>query len=717
MAAVIASELKKPFFHKIFIWFLCFIMLGNVILCVSLLAAQKGSAAIPSDPRTAVRYADRLNSICSEAEANKRRLLRYDVEENDFAYRYQDEIIERYTRLRDTVEITPDYDADGWSAYFRYAYSNIFSVLGSVLFICSVVVYDRSIGMWSITRTTRRGRGIITIGKGISVFSLSFAFSLICRLTVLCAAGYLYGLSSPIADLQNIPAFYLSAYDGSVLSFFLLTLTQECFAIAVYSMAAAAIAALSGRYFAAIVSGAAIYGIGFALYAVSPQTAWKYLNFYESFRPVSFHSRYEAVNLFGSPAPILAVSLIFALVLLCLSFAVLFVGLSEPVKQKAKKIEVFKSLRLPSRRRKKRYEKSSLLRHELCKVFTPRVIFAVLLCFAFHTYTDAVLFEHTESYREQTLKEYSAVLWEMDEAAQSEYLASEFERLGSIVSAESEMTDLYFGGKIPAEEFQNYNRSLHEAQAKLGPLAELKARFDYLRTMREEKNLRGELVFDFPLEKLISGTSPIGIYICVVLLSCTAAAVDYQKKDSAVCFWDILSTTKNGRRKTLFFKLFLVCVCVSLLVLAFSAIDLIFYLFRADSLSLSVPLISFPGFSSTDSNITVLPWYFTELGFKTIFSCMLGVFGFCLMFFIGNALFGYVVILIVTLLPGLLERMGIAFLRYADPIMLLASPRLYGLSAEAGRFDYGLNFVYLFVLCGVTIAFVKKSLSRCERNT
>lgn len=716
MSSIIINELKKPFFHKFFLYFLGFVLIGNLILCASLLAIQKNSIDFFQNPPTGEYYTERLNSICSEAELNKLRLLRLNVTETDFAYRYQNEIINQYTHLQHTVEIIPDYVVDGWSVYFQYSYSNIFSILGSLIFICSTIIYDRTIGMWNITRTTHNGRGLVYIGKGFSVFLLSFIFSILCQLTVFFVVWYIYGLSTPFVDIQNIPIFLLSTFDGSIFSFFILTLFQQSFIIATYSIIIAAIASLLGRYFPTIVLGAAIYSIGVILYYISPSTSWKYLNFYESLNPSTFFSRFEAVNAFGKPVSALVISIIFTLFVSCISFITIIIGLAKPISQASNVNAILKYIKRPTYSFNKKYESHSLVKQELYKTFSPRIILALILCFGFHIYTDIVLFQHTDSYQTKTLKEYSAILSNMENDEQNQYIVSEFDRLGNIINAEAEMTDLYFNGKITAEEFNDYNRSFHEASAKLQPLAMLQSRLSYLQKMNEDKNLRGQLIFDFSIEKLISGTSPIGIYICIVLLSCTIAAVDYQKKDSAICFWDILSTTKNGRKKTLQLKLSIVCVSSSILALIFALIDIFFYIHTSDTPSFSISLISFPAFSSTDSNISVFFWYFIELIFKILFSCGLGTFSFCMMLSIRNTLYSYVIILIGTLLPKLLSQLGVSIFYYVDPLMLLSSPQLYQISSQIPYFDYTLNLVYLLMIYCAIICFTKKCFWQCEHN-
>ena len=97
MTAIILNEFTKPFYQKYFCWFIAIILAANAAMCIVFIEGQNTEFWQLPDGE----YADRVDAVCAEAEKNKERLLRLDVTEHDYSYRYQDAVIDRYASLRD----------------------------------------------------------------------------------------------------------------------------------------------------------------------------------------------------------------------------------------------------------------------------------------------------------------------------------------------------------------------------------------------------------------------------------------------------------------------------------------------------------------------------------------------------------------------------------------------------------------------------------------
>ena len=708
MTAIILNEFTKPFYQKYFCWFIAIILAANAAMCVVFIERQNTEFWQLPDGE----YADRVDAVCAGAEKNKERLLRLDATEHDYSYRYQDAVIDRYASLRDTVEIEPDFVHDGWTIYFGYTFFSVFAALGAVVIVSSVIIYDRGLGMWAITRTAKNGRGRIFVAKIITVFSLAFMTAILCQLTALMLVYIRKGLASPLADLQNIPAFYLSGCSGSILSFLILTMLYRAAIIGGFALAAAAAASFFNGYFALVLTGAVIFISGYSLSLLPIATTWRYLNFYEALSLESFFGRYETVNFLGRPIEILYANTAVLCVMLAVCVLLITVGLAMPKSRGVNVILKRQSLRLPSLHSGRSL---SLVSHELYKILSPKVVFALVVCVAVQAYIDFGELHSKEPYRETALREYASQLANMSVDERKSYAANEILRCSDIVNAEKDMTDRYFGGEISSKEFSEYTHARYEAQAKLEPLLLLNERLQYLDTVYNDKGIRASLAFDYDFEKLLLGSFSIGMYISIVLFACTTASVDYRRQDAGG-FAEILSTLKHGREKTMRLKLKVVIAASIIFSLLFSGLNLIIYGLSDASGYFGIALLSFPDFVMTDSGITIGIWLVLEQLIRTLLCCALGISCFILTYLIRNTLYGYIAVLAVTLLPELLLRTGLGFFEYISVVMLLSGSRLYRLSSEILSFDYLLVLIYLAVIAAAVVFAVRKCLVKCEHN-
>lgn len=497
-------------------------------------------------------YRTRIDTVIANANKNIRELESKNVGHDDYAWKYQQRVIDVYSSLKERILFSNELQ-HGWEQYFGNETVNVFITLSVIVTASFVCMKERSDGTVFLIHPTKRGRTPVLTSKIIVLILWVGAIVLLFSLESLLLIGGCFGFSSPLAYVQEISDYIYCPYALRIWQYLLITLMLKWLVFSTFAMLIFLIGIVLPDYALIAVSGLAIVGINAFLNLhryVQPDSVLQNVNL----QAVSFGSslfvRYKGVNLVGNVVGMITFVICFYLLLLCIMICVLFVLYNSKLPVSCGK-SLFEKLtthlpRLASVRRNT-VPHGGLFAAELYKcIGSPLLlsIMMVVLLFDAYLYKESII--PPTSYAEKVYHEYMTILAGTLTEEKMSYLSEERMRIDSILEVSGEKKEAYLAGKISVSDYTDYLIELYNADARDEILAEVESNSEYLLKCQSEEK-EAWFVYDTGWKALFNAPFDWGLYAVLLLLSANVFPVEFGGKVSESDAACIIRSTRRGR--------------------------------------------------------------------------------------------------------------------------------------------------------------------------
>lgn len=638
-------------------------------------------------------------------------------------YEYERHYNERYTAVRNGVSLSASHPY-GWNMISRYEEFGIFVYAYLLLAAGVIFLNERSVGLLPVIRTTRGGRIRTSAAKLGALAVMSVFTVLVFTFGVLAVTHFTFGLSRADVAVQNV--FYESPYLMTVGEYFLCLTLVRCLCAVAFSCVVAFVSALSFSSVITYISGAVLLIANvFANYALGGADAAPF-NLVAIWKG-SLFLRYGESLLFGHYVSTLsACVVILSVTAIGAGAAVVVVGGRRSFVPSPKRVQfILTALQARAegvaerlRARSQQRYPSSLFRWECEKLMTPGVsaLLVILLIASgyasFSSYGKSI----PRSWREYEAYVSENFMGELDDEKR-EYIKMLCEEKRFIASDESReyMTDAYRRGEITWDEYVAFLDSRDSASAELTMLTVVSERVGYLDAAEDETGIRGWLMPDAMLSRILGRDINVFLLFAVVIVFSRMYTADYAKKSSEGEFSSILRTTARGRRKQFRAKFASAAVISVILAAFFEITDLAVGITSTEYFFdvLAAPVSSIEQYRLL-GGMTVGEYVaLTEL--LRLFSYVILAMLICVASYMAKKLPPTLFIVAAfTLLPYVLVYMGQLMLRYVDFTAMLAGGKLLLRSAEFAVAGGTYTFAEIFLLAASILTALSTLCVRCR---
>ena len=680
-------------------------------------------------------YPADLESFIEEKE------LRLDEnEEGTFSRAYAEMTIRRYREFQ-AMGVGIGFERiHGWNDYFDYDLIALFMPAAVVILVAAVMLNDKSIGFYPILSAGKNGRRKTVTAKIGLLLILSVLISILFSLSSFAIIGLRVGYSSPGNAIQAIDEFRYSPYAFTMISYFFVQLGIRTLTLCAFTLFICLVTALLNNHIYAYFAGAAFIGGNFFVYTktfLTPTNFTKVNNLMELLTVNNQFVRVRAYSFFEEPVlnlPILAA--IFASIT-ALSF--FFTPLLQAktgflVKNPIARLWTFirRYIMVKPRMRKPKKHSLHLAPYELKKVFySPVVIFVALALAAGSVYLSYRAYETKPSFNAAAYNGYiDHIVGEPTKESEA-YLRKESNRISTVLKKRSSMQADYRDGKITFEEYMAYLDEYAEASMLNPVLSLITQHTSYIKNHERETGQTTWYVHDLGWDRYFDRSFDLCLYALVLFLFWALFQTEFKRNSRGGSFNFIQSTTKNGRHKTFFAKIFTaIGVFTAVLAVCITA-ELIIFAHYYGLPELNAPLASIETFGGVSADISILAYLILSYVYKYL--------GFLLLILITASISQFakrpIPILtgtaLLTIFPHLLVKLGMVNLRFIDFILLLDPHSLLRFSAEGyqpaaqGTLTFQVFLVVYTVLgllcvgaayCSFVKNRIRKYLRRKDRN-
>ncbi|MBQ7336931.1 MAG: hypothetical protein IJW40_00590 [Clostridia bacterium] len=677
----------------------------------ALFSMLQSTLAKPADYRVTV------GKVIRDAQNNYSELLAMGLAPQSASCRYQQKVEEIYTQRLADVRIGIEY-SHGWSEFFANRTTDLLT-LCALIFVTSVVFpIERQRGMLSLLRSTKQGRGRVARSKVVLLMLVSVGVTLLFSLTSLSLHAYFLGLSSPANAIQSLPAFTLCQYPLSIGAYFLLQLGVKALTACAFSLALAAVS-LAFRHMALMLLGmVALLGSQLLMYfQASGQVLWQFNAV--SAMALSTTQRYFGISLFGDIRDAFGVLGVLTLLLLPCGAALSVLLFSRATVHAVQEGALGRAWSLLRPRAGKWLQR-------LARACRPRRSYALSLCaaegyktliasrlllpaLALLIFCGGALLQEYREYQipvdDALWREYTT-RWEgvLTEQTLNE-IRAERTRINQAIAAYQPAKAEFRAGKISADEYSEISRAYFDADMRDEILLLVEEETARLQSLAARGGERAWLLYDTGIERLLFVGDRTLLYVLIILLLIGSYPNEYTAlKGHGSGFCAILRTTRRGRGATFAAKLtssLTLTVVLYLLCAAFEAMLIVRTYHIPDAWG--APMSSLAAYDSVAMQLTLGEGYALILALRGLAYVMLGALTLALSALFGRILSAVGTLLVVTVLPHLLTRFGIAAARAVDFVRLgEVTGLLSALCARDGAPQrIGLIYLATLLLCAI----------------
>lgn len=466
-----------------------------------------------------------------------------------YEYRYQQEIIDRYTALHDQVYIGFEYTR-GYDVYLTCRIPLFLSIIASTLISSYFYTTERANASLALIRCTKKGRLPLTRTKIAAAYLSVFTFLAVSQLTALLIVGSRIGFSSPYNSIQVFEFFTYCPYQITALQACMLDFLLK--SVCLFVITSVFILAASKTDY--LTACAVNIGISAAVVGIYYITGSYPTGLPHLLNPLTLAFdallRYRAVNLFGVPyssTPVVCIAFLIAAVICILTSGILF------TRGTGKTITFSHKIKLPKRTQTHRegsfVPSLSLCHHELYKVLSNRAVLVSILLFAVLTAVMIPSEIGIQTTDEIKLRDYiqSSLYGEISDEKFS-FVHSEGVRLSDAYLHYNETVDAYYQGQLSLDEFKPIADEHAYADSRKNAYEKLRLYAEYLSEHSENNGLW--FVYETGWTALFSDYNMILIILVICFAVSRIVGTEYVSFTSSGGFHQILRTTASGRAVT-----------------------------------------------------------------------------------------------------------------------------------------------------------------------
>ncbi len=606
---------------------------------------------------------------------------------DNFAYRYQSQIIDKYNKL-DSVVTLSDKPVYGWDNYFSYTAETVFALLFIIAAGTAIFLNDKKYGFYNIESVCRRGRTSTTVSKIAALLLLCITVSVLFTLSSLMSVELISGFSDITAPVQSVDGLSMVSYHVSILGFLIITALFKLCAIIACCFIAAAAAAFSGNYLISYLSGVIFIAVNLIVSKISAITAgqWKYLNIFSVSSANELPARYRATELFGTSVS-MTVILLFAGTGLCiLLFALILrfyniVSVRLRIQRTGKRLKSGKAPGAALFTEVYKFPKHmlSLYTNELYKSRWAYLLLALLLGLKISSsvqYYAPITSSYDRVYR-QYIDEIGGEY--TDEKA--DYINGEYTACASVLGRYNDMQQQFWDGKITKSEYKIFLQDYAMAQAKFLVLTDLKTQSAYLRNIAGQ-GICGWFVYDTGFLKYISQDVDWYLMAFIIILCCDIFAKEYTKTSSRGAVISLIQTTKKGRGRLYLRKLTVSLLSTVPAYIVFKTVDFICLLRNYKLPPNEAPVISVRYLQNAVASTSMQSYFLMTVLLGLAGVMLLSVICLSLSQILKNQIYIYSVAAAVVILPNIIQRVGVTFCQYFDMTQLVNVNYIYKISID-----------------------------------
>lgn len=275
--------------------------------------------------------------------------------------------------------------------------TDLLLLLSVFLFVGQLITDEKEKGLFTVTRSTRRGIWADMAAKMIAVLIHDAAVCLLLYGSNLIYAGRMAGIGNLSASLQSLAPYMESSFPISLAAFLVLCLITKIGVVFLLGLLLTACAVYSAHSFTPTLVGIAFLGLNWILYTFIPSYSHlnllKHLSYFSMLRTDALFGTYLNLNIMGFPFSRTSCVLVLLVLLLSAGFAAVLLlfryGNRLSIKQTSG------HFRLPF------HPHNSLFRHEGYKILIASRGLLILLAFAVLLGWDALGKNYTPSAGEQ----------------------------------------------------------------------------------------------------------------------------------------------------------------------------------------------------------------------------------------------------------------------------------------------------------------------------
>jgi len=281
------------------------------------------------------RFDERIQRIIDTATINANLFKQSSDDYDSFSYKYQLQIIDKYSYIRDNLNIPTVYPK-GWDVYLQYSIINIFILLFTVILASNVFIQEKACGFHNVLRISRNGRLKTVIAKVIASYITIILVVIIFVISTIAVIFFTNGFSDPFLPVQVFEKLSLCPYSYSVFDCVLLNFFLKIISSLLY-LNIVMLISLTYQYAIPITTGIIILVANFIRYIIPSSNPFKYLNVFSITSANDVILRYRAVPLFNNSIDILLFALtVYAALILCTIILTMVLGSKALPKEKNK---------------------------------------------------------------------------------------------------------------------------------------------------------------------------------------------------------------------------------------------------------------------------------------------------------------------------------------------------------------------------------------------
>ena len=669
-------------------------------------------------------YKKDLETVIKNAEFMRSEYVGKTDSYASFSVRYQNQVINRYERLKESVSIegTPVY---GWDKYFGYDAEIIFVLISVFACVLVLTLGDKTTGFLPIRRACTNGNKSTAIAKFFAMAILSFGIAVVFAISSLIVIASVYGVSDAGNAVQSVfsgatwdfgksELMRFVPFNLSIAGFIAVWWFAKALVLTVFGAVTMLFASLFGSYLLGGACGGAFVALQFLLSRadVAKVVQWKYASIFNVYYATQFWTRYRAVNVFGFSIDLTVVIIVFFAVTIAASVAVC-VAVADK-----NGVAFFASKRLVSFRRREKTDDAvkrkkcfrgsfSIIRYELKKNKAILILFAVLLIGKAFLSSDYFRFADNSinriyiQYIEEIGGEYT------DEKAK--YINDKISEMQEITARQKSIEEAYINREITAKEFEIYQSQYGIAEAHLNVLQKLQEQSRYLQRMYQKDGVVGSYIFPtgFEMYEKQGADWLLAIFIC--LFSINLVLSEFGKTSSKGSVFELVRSTRNGRNRLFAKKLLLGFTASTIAYAAFTAVDMCFLVTRWKIPEASDLVVSMSKYGSVSPSLTFGGYFAANFaaGLAGVMILTLIISSAALL--LHETISVYSVSIAVMVIPRFLQVIKLDFAKYLDPTHLFDTDRLFGVSCGASAKAPSAYYVIFFAVCAalsLALAFI-----------
>ena len=610
------------------------LLVVNAISMIAYIQNQKTKNITPYSI-SQIEFESKINAVIRNAKANIEEYNSLGVASNNYRYKYQNKVIEKYSSLLNCISISDD-ESRGWGIYFGYNYSNLYVFIMSACSGIALVVLEKKHGMLSIIRICKWGRRELICKKIRMIVVISFAFVILFDCENLILVNNMCGFCNIRIPVQTMSDYVYCPYRISIFDLLIIREIVRCVEVVVVCLVAVSLSVITyNNIFALLVT--------FGFIALASKTQNMLFNIRQEGAWVIEADKmlrgFYATDINGKVVSSIHIQ-IFVYFVLILVFVVLSCFLFCKVTANRncfrEKVENRHTQKIKESKIEYSKHSTSLITNEFVKLFANYRVFILVIfllvckCLPIFTYI-----MRDETNYDKLYKEYIITLSGEINDDKRKWLTSEYESIIDIIAIYDNKKTEYDLGIINKTEYSKYISIYYEAVERKIVVDVLLNHLNYIDKM-EGNNRIAWFVFDSGWKSfLLSGFDYVSYFAIIIVVS-SLFKCELETENNG--FNDMLRTTKKGRKESFFAKIF-VSAIVSFGV-AIIYINVEYLIYRCFNLlpGSDSPVISIEEMCLVDIPATLYQYFLYNAMIRILSIISLSISVCCLMVIIKNRL-------------------------------------------------------------------------------